>query len=233
MDKRCKEWCLINHPENKSKWISKVSMFRNVHHNLTRPCLEKMASGTWRCMDDFHRKDIVKRRQSHIDVKFPCLKFAMTPVLLLLTSELLSLFWEKNESFKVITLSFKVTEDDIFFLGRRNSTQIRLHATGTDLFIYLSFEDYFLDNIFLIIWSLMNACERELKLSNHDNEKFSGKCSLTLSFCNHFWVSRIFQVTHLACWVSLCYPEVKFHTQILNCLGKKRKLSKNCNWISL
>ena len=28
----------------------------------------------------------------------------------------------------------------------------------------------FLDNIFLIIGSLMNACEKEIKLNNHDNE---------------------------------------------------------------
>ena len=27
--------------------------------------------------------------------------------------------------------------------------------------------------------SLMNACEGELKLSNHDNENVSGKCNLT------------------------------------------------------
>ena len=125
---------------------------------------------------------------------------------------------------------FKVTENAISFLGRRNATQIKSprHWTRNDSLIYLSFVDnFFLDNIFLIMGSLMNACERELKLSNNDNENISGKCNLTLSFCNHFWINRMFEVTHLACWVSLCYPGVKFHTQILNCLEKKRKLSKN------
>ena len=158
MDKRCKEWCFINHPENKLKWIWKVSMFRNVHHNFTRPCLKKMESGTWRCMNDFHRKLIVKGRQSHIDVKFPCLKFTMTPVLLLLSIVLLSLFWKKNE-FKRITLIFKVTEDTISLLGRGNSTQIKTprhwkKIIHPSLFCGLFFQITF----FLIIGSLMNAC---------------------------------------------------------------------------
>ena len=181
MGKQCKEWCLINHLENKTKWIWKVSMFRNVHHNLTRPCLEKMASGTWRCMDDFHRKDIVQRRQSHIDVKLPCLKFTMTPVsvLLLLTSDLLSLFWEKNE-FKEITLIFKVSEDAISFLGHGNSAQVKT-LRHWKRFIHLSFSCWlFLDNIFLRIGSLMTACGTELiKLTNYYNENVSGKCNHT------------------------------------------------------
>ena len=186
-------------------------------------------------MDDFHRKDIVKRcHQSHIEVKCPCLKFPMTPVLLLLTSKFLLLFWKKNE-FNESTVIFKVTEDTIYFLGRGNSSQIK-SPRHWKRFIHLYFFcGLFLDSIFLIMGSLMNACEGELKLSNHynDNVDVSGKCNVTLSFCKHFWVTTMSEVTHLACWVSLCYPGVKFHTQILNCLEKKRKLSKNCNRIPL
>ena len=43
----------------------------------------------------------------------------------------------------------------------------------------------FLGNIFLIIGSLMNAYERELKLSNHDNMNAPAE-NVISSFCNHF-----------------------------------------------
>ena len=64
----------------------------------------------------------------------------------------------------------------------------------------------------------MNAYERELKLSKN----------VTPTFCNHFSVSRIFQVIwHAKCLSAIV--ELKFQTQILNPLKKKRKISKNCN----
>ena len=43
----------------------------------------------------------------------------------------------------------------------------------------------------------MNACESELKLSNHDDEIVSENA--ISPFWNHFSVSTISQVTHLAC----------------------------------
>ena len=95
-------------------------------------------------MDDFHRKDIVKRCQSHIDVKFPsqihydtCLASIdqRTP-----TSILREKWIQGNYAY-----IFKVTENAISFLGRRNATQIKTprHWTGNDSFIYLSLVDYF------------------------------------------------------------------------------------------
>ena len=182
MDKQCKEWCLINHPENKSKWIWKVSMFRNVHHNLTRPCLKKMASGTWRCMDNFHRKDIVKRCQSHIDVKFPFLKIHYDSCLCLASIDQrtpISLLREKwiqgNYAYFLIVRG----RTPFPFLVAEIQLKSKLYATGKDLFIYLSLVDYFLGNIFLITGSLMNACGTELKLTDYYNENVSGKCNLT------------------------------------------------------
>ena len=190
MDKQCKEWCLISHPENKSKWIWKVSMFRNVHHSFIRPCLEKMASGTWRCMDDFRKKDFVKGRQSHIDVKFPCLKFTMTPVLLLSTSELLSLFWEKNEFHEIVVI-FKMTEGVASLLKGWSKIEIKTLSNWTWYREKINSSICFEGLSFLVIGSLSLAAmntkwgsHRKMKLSlsaiNSGLFKSSGMLSVSL-----------------------------------------------------
>ena len=74
-----------------------------------------------------------------------------------------------------------MTENAISFLGRKMQLKSKLHVLELEN-IYSSIFllwPIFLDNIFLIIGSLMNAYERELKLSNHDNGNVSGKCNLT------------------------------------------------------
>ena len=102
---------------------------------------------------------------------------------LLVNYHLPSPFWEKNE-FIETALIFKMTDDAISFLGRRNATQIKTLRHWKRLFPLSFFCGlFFLENIFLLIGSLMNSSERELKLSNHS------------PFCNHFSVSRIFQRT--------------------------------------
>ena len=83
------------------------------------------------------------------------------------------------------------------------SYAIRIHYVWTQIFLYPHKKNLrikkspdtcglglmwtiFFDNIFFIIGSFMNAYERELKLSNHDNENVIGKCNLTFlqSFLN-------------------------------------------------
>ena len=74
-----------------------------------------------------------------------------------------------------------MTENAISFLGHGNATQIKLHVIELEKIYSSSFLLWiiFLDNLFLILGSLMNANERELKLSNHDNENVSGICNVT------------------------------------------------------
>ena len=139
----------------------------------------------------------------------------MTPVLLLLTSELLPLFWEKNE-FKEITLtSLKWRRTPFPFLDAEMQLRLKLHVIELETihsYIFLLWT-IFLDNIFLIIGSLMNACERELKLSNHDNENISGKCNLTLRENVHYDRAKMkisgtwwkIEFLHISSIVSLWY----------------------------
>ena len=46
------------------------------------------------------------------------------------------------------------------------------------MYLYFLGDYFFFHNIFLKTGSVMNACEKELKLRDHDNENVSGKCNL-------------------------------------------------------
>ena len=61
-----------------------------------------------------------------------------------------------------LRLSLKCQRTPFPFLVAEIQLKSKLYATGKDLVIYLSLVDYFLDNIFLILGSLMNACGTEL-----------------------------------------------------------------------
>ena len=82
-------------------------------------------------------------------------------------------------SSRKLRLSLKCQRTAFPFLVTEIQLKSKLYATGKDLFIYLSLVDYFLDNIFLRMESLMTACETELKLTNYYNENVSGKCNHT------------------------------------------------------
>ena len=82
-------------------------------------------------------------------------------------------------SSRKLSLSLKCQRTPFPFLVTEIQLKSKLYATGKDLFIYLSLVDYFLDNIFLRMGSLMTACETELKLTNYYNENVSGKCNHT------------------------------------------------------
>ena len=130
---------------------------------------------------------------------------------LLVNSYFPSPFWKRNEFNEISLISLKLRTMPFPLLVAEMQLKSKLHVIELEK-IYSSIFllwTIFLGNIFLIIGSLMNAYERELKLSNHDNENASAE-NVISPFCNHFWVSRMFQVTHLACWVSLCYPGIKF-----------------------
>ena len=140
MDKQCKEWCLINHPENKSKWIWKVSMFRNVHHNLTQPCLKKMASSTWRYMPwiNFIEKILWNDVSHTLTLNF---LFSNSLWLLSLSCFATYLSFERKMNSRKLRLFFNCQrEDAICFLGRRSSAQIKtLRHVHWKRFIHLSF----------------------------------------------------------------------------------------------
>ena len=89
------------------------------------------------------------------------------------------LYFERKMNSRKLRSSLKWQRTPFTFFVAEIQLKSKLHVTGKDLFIYLSFVDYFLDNIFLKTGSLMNAYERELKLSNHYNENVSEKCNLT------------------------------------------------------
>ena len=88
-------------------------------------------------------------------------------------------YFERKMNSRKLRFSLKWRKTPFSFLVAEIQLKSKLHVTGKDIFIYLSFVDYFLDNIFLKTESLINAHERELKLSNHYNENVSGKCNLT------------------------------------------------------
>ena len=89
------------------------------------------------------------------------------------------LYFERKMNSKKLRLSLKWRRTPFPFLVAEVQLKSKLHLAKKDLFIYLSFVDYFLDNIYLKTGSLMNAYERELKLSNHYNENVSENCNLT------------------------------------------------------
>ena len=70
----------------------------------------------------------------------------------------------------------------------------------------------------------LNECISEGSLSKAIMTTRTSAEHVISPFCNHFWVSRIFP---LACWVFIFYSGVKFHTQFLNRLEKKRKTELN------
>ena len=120
-------------------------------------------------------------------------------------------FWKRNEfnEISLISLTWRRTPFPLLVAEMQFKSKlhvIELEKIYSSIFLLWTI---FLDNFFSIIGSLMNAYEREPKLSNHDNENASGE-NVISPFCNPFWVSRMFQVTHLACWVSLCYSGIKF-----------------------
>ena len=146
----------------------------------------------------------------------------MTPVFLLLTSVLLSLFWEKN-GFKEITLtSLKGRRTRFPFLDAEMQLRLKLHVIELEK-IYSSvflLWTIFIHNIFLKTGSLMIACERELKLSNHYNKNASIKWHL-------IFLQNSAEFFKWLTWHAEChYLGVKFQTQILHRLEKKRKMSK-------
>ena len=89
------------------------------------------------------------------------------------------LYFERKMNSRKLHLSLKWRRTPFAFLVAEIQLKSKLYLTEKDLFFYLSFVDYFLDNIFLKTGSLMNAYKRELKLSNHYNENVSEKCNLT------------------------------------------------------
>ena len=177
MDKQCKEWCLINHPENKPQWIWNVSMFRNAHHDLFRFSLEKKASRTWRCMDDFYktilRKDFSQTLTVNIRVSNSlwhqsCLASIdqQTPI-------------SKNE-FKEIVVMFEMTEGAVSFFEGGRKIEMKTLRNWTWYIERINSSICFEGLPFIVIGSLsLAAMNTKTGRKSSENE--------TQPFCNHLW----------------------------------------------
>ena len=101
-------------------------------------------------------KMIVSKNFSHpIDVKFPCVKFIMTPVWprhdsinrVSPISHLYSDSWEENE-FKEIAIIFKMTEDAVSFLKSEVKLKLEVYVIELDIEKELSHRSIFGDFLF-------------------------------------------------------------------------------------
>ena len=90
-----------------------------------------------------------------------------------------------------------MTEDDISFLGRRNSTQIKLHATGTNLFIYLSFMvgEMVQNSQSLYSFTFTAVIVIHEYIYSHSTTKFTFKKYICLHLTTYFLFTNIF--THI------------------------------------